>query len=39
MVQFVMRDIQDFKRVWDDPDFRENVMPDHGKFADIERSG
>ncbi|KAE8149394.1 EthD domain-containing protein [Aspergillus avenaceus] len=39
IVQFVMKDVEDFRRVWDDPEFRKNVMPDHENFADTTRSG
>jgi hypothetical protein len=39
IVQFVMKDVEDFKQVWDDPEFRKNVMPDHENFADTTRSG
>lgn len=39
IVQFVMKDVEDFKKVWEDPEFRKNVMPDHETFADTTRSG
>ncbi|KAL4809438.1 EthD domain-containing protein [Aspergillus unguis] len=39
VVQFVMDDIQQFKRLWGDEEFRKNVKPDHANFADETRSG
>ncbi|KAL2803293.1 EthD domain-containing protein [Aspergillus granulosus] len=39
IVQFVMGDINDFKRLWEDEEFRANVKPDHKNFADETRSG
>ncbi|KAL2865409.1 EthD domain-containing protein [Aspergillus lucknowensis] len=39
VVQFVMADIHDFKRLWEDEEFRKNVKPDHRHFADETRSG
>lgn len=39
VVQFVMRDIADFKRLWEDEEFRNSVKPDHVNFADETRSG
>jgi hypothetical protein len=39
VVQFVMRDVNDFKRLWEDEDFRASVHPDHKNFADETKSG
>lgn len=39
VVQFVMGDIADFKRLWGDEEFRKTVKPDHVNFADETRSG
>ncbi|KAL2828439.1 EthD domain-containing protein [Aspergillus cavernicola] len=39
IVQFVMGDIRDFKRLWEDEEFRASVKPDHENFADETRSG
>lgn len=39
VVQFVMGDIADFKRLWEDEEFRNSVKPDHVNFADETRSG
>ncbi|KAL4782015.1 EthD domain-containing protein [Aspergillus varians] len=39
IVQFVMSDINDFKRLWEDEEFRKSVKPDHVNFADETRSG
>ncbi|KAI5456767.1 EthD domain-containing protein [Mariannaea sp. PMI_226] len=38
IVQFVFRDISDFKRMKSDPRFLEKVAPDHVNFADTKRS-
>jgi hypothetical protein len=34
-----MRDVNDFKRLWEDEDFRASVHPDHKNFADETKSG
>ncbi|KKK17624.1 hypothetical protein AOCH_007694, partial [Aspergillus ochraceoroseus] len=39
VVQFVMNDIEDFKHLWEDPEFRRAVKPDQRNFADETRSG
>ncbi|KAL3494717.1 EthD domain-containing protein [Aspergillus germanicus] len=39
VVQFVMSDVSDFKRLWEDEEFRTSVQPDHKNFADETRSG
>ncbi|KAK7456854.1 hypothetical protein Landi51_02130 [Colletotrichum acutatum] len=38
IVQFVFKDIDDFKRMKSDPRFIREVAPDHVKFADTKRS-
>ncbi|KAK5988369.1 Dehydratase aurZ [Cladobotryum mycophilum] len=38
IVQFVFKDIEDFKRMKADPRFLQKVAPDHVKFADTKRS-
>lgn len=38
IVQFVFKDIDDFKRMKSDPKFMREVAPDHVKFADTKRS-
>lgn len=39
VVQFVMDDLEQFKRLWGDEEFRKSVKPDHVNFADENRSG
>ncbi|KAL4742838.1 EthD domain-containing protein [Aspergillus similis] len=39
IVQFVMDDIEQFKRLWEDEEFRRVVKPDHVNFADETKSG
>ncbi|KAL5002612.1 EthD domain-containing protein [Aspergillus recurvatus] len=39
IVQFVMDDIEHFKRLWEDEEFRGSVKPDHVNFADETKSG
>ena len=38
IVQFVFKDILDFKRMKSDPRFLQKVAPDHVNFADTKRS-
>ncbi|WYZ38293.1 hypothetical protein EsH8_III_000207 [Colletotrichum jinshuiense] len=38
VVQFVFKDIEDFKRMKSDPRFLQKVAPDHVNFADTKRS-
>ena len=38
IVQFVFRDIEDFRRMKNDPRFLETMAPDHARFADTKRS-
>ncbi|KAJ3536839.1 hypothetical protein NM208_g6552 [Fusarium decemcellulare] len=38
IVQFVFKDISDFKRMKSDPRFLQKVAPDHVNFADTKRS-
>jgi hypothetical protein len=39
IVQFVMDDIRQFTRLWEDEEFRKTVKPDHVNFADESKSG
>ncbi|KAL4989325.1 EthD domain-containing protein [Aspergillus falconensis] len=39
IVQFVMDDIEHFKKLWEDEEFRKSVKPDHANFADETKSG
>ncbi|KAL6234483.1 hypothetical protein BDW75DRAFT_212334 [Aspergillus navahoensis] len=39
IVQFVMNDIEHFKSLWEDEEFRMSVKPDHVNFADETKSG
>jgi hypothetical protein len=39
IVQFVMDDIGQFTRLWEDEEFRKTVKPDHVNFADESKSG
>lgn len=39
IVQFVMDDIRQFTRLWEDEQFRKTVKPDHVNFADESKSG
>ncbi|KAL4754950.1 hypothetical protein BDW72DRAFT_164718 [Aspergillus terricola var. indicus] len=39
IVQFVMDDIAQFKKLWEDEEFRRSVKPDHVNFADETKSG
>lgn len=38
IIQFVFKDLEDFKRMKADPRFLEKVAPDHVKFADVKKS-
>ncbi|KAM0543068.1 hypothetical protein ACHAPJ_012517 [Fusarium lateritium] len=38
IIQFVFKDISDFKRMKSDPRFLQEVAPDHVNFADTKRS-
>ncbi|KAE8146921.1 EthD domain-containing protein [Aspergillus avenaceus] len=38
MVQFLMRDVEDFNRLWEDEEFVRTVKPDQGRLLDEERN-
>lgn len=37
-IQIVFKDDQDYINVMEDPHYKQVVMPDHGNFADMERT-
>ncbi|KAL4816342.1 EthD domain-containing protein [Aspergillus spinulosporus] len=39
IVQFVMDDIGQFKKLWEDEEFNRTVKPDHVNFANENKSG